>query len=142
MRAGWAYFVSFPQTAKDFEELVRTKLPMPVLTIGGAKALGTALGEQAKAVAVDATDVVLEDTGHWVMEERPKRRWTGSSSSCESSGSSSSLLTSVSTVASSGPPFLPKLIDLVFGTPLLAAGHQWDLEAALVRRHDERCASM
>ncbi len=72
MRAGWAYFVSFPQAAKDFEELARTKLPMPVLTIGGAKALGTALGEQAKAVAVVATAVVLQDTGHWVMEERPK----------------------------------------------------------------------
>lgn len=72
MRAGWAYFVSFPHTARDFEELARTKLPMPVLTIGGDKANGAALAEQAKAVAVDATAVVLQDTGHWVMEERPK----------------------------------------------------------------------
>ncbi len=72
MRAGWAYFVSFPQTAKDFEELARTKLPMPVLTIGGDKANGAALAEQGKAVAVDATAVVLQDTGHWLMEERPK----------------------------------------------------------------------
>ncbi len=72
MRAGWAYFVSFPRTAKDFEELARTKLPMPVLSIGGEKALGAALAEQAKSVAVDATAVVLQDTGHWVMEERPK----------------------------------------------------------------------
>ncbi|WP_235969696.1 alpha/beta fold hydrolase [Anaeromyxobacter diazotrophicus] len=72
MRAGWAYFVSFPQTAKDFEELARTKLPMPVLALGGEKANGAALAEQAKAVAVDATAVVLPETGHWVMEERPK----------------------------------------------------------------------
>lgn len=72
MRAGWAYFVSFPQTAKDFEELARTKLPMPVLSIGGEKANGAALAEQAKSVAVEVTTVVLADTGHWVMEERPK----------------------------------------------------------------------
>jgi len=71
MRAGWAYFVSFPQTAKEFEELARTKLSMPVLTIGGEKALGPALAEQAKAVAGDTTAVILKDTGHWVMEERP-----------------------------------------------------------------------
>ena len=72
MRAGWAYFVSFPRTAKDFEELARTKLPMPVLSIGGEKASGAALAEQARSVAVEVTTVVLENTGHWVMEERPK----------------------------------------------------------------------
>ena len=37
-----------------------------------AKALGSALAEQAKAVADDTTAVILKDTGHWVMEERPK----------------------------------------------------------------------
>src|SRR6266550_6005509 len=31
MRAGWAYFVSFQQAAKDFAELSQTKLTMPVL---------------------------------------------------------------------------------------------------------------
>ncbi len=45
---------SFPKTAKDLEELSRTKLAMPVLSIGGAKANGTALGEQAKLVAAEA----------------------------------------------------------------------------------------
>ena len=72
MRAGWAYFVSFPQTAKDFEELSRTKLNMPVLSIGGEKANGAALGAQAKLVASDVTTIVLENTGHWLMEERPQ----------------------------------------------------------------------
>jgi pimeloyl-ACP methyl ester carboxylesterase len=45
---------------------------MPVLSIGGEKALGATLAEQTRCVAVDATAVVLQDTGHWVMEERPK----------------------------------------------------------------------
>jgi len=72
MHAGWAYFVSFLQAAKDFEQLSQTKLTMPLLTIGGDKSLGEALGQQAKLVATDATVVVLKNTGHWVLEERPK----------------------------------------------------------------------
>jgi pimeloyl-ACP methyl ester carboxylesterase len=72
MRAGWAYFVSFQQAAKDFAQLAQTKLPMPVLTIGGEKSLGDVLGQQAKLVAPNVTVVVLKDAGHWVMEERPK----------------------------------------------------------------------
>jgi pimeloyl-ACP methyl ester carboxylesterase len=71
MHAGWAYFVSFLQAAKDFAQLSQTKLTMPVLSVGGDKANGVALGEQVKLVATDATVVVLKDTGHWLMEERP-----------------------------------------------------------------------
>jgi pimeloyl-ACP methyl ester carboxylesterase len=72
MRAGWAYFVSFPQAAKDFAELSKTKLTMPLLTIGGDKATGQALGEQARLVASDFKVVVLPNTGHWVLEENFK----------------------------------------------------------------------
>ena len=72
MRAGWAYFVSFQQAAKDFAQLSQTKLTMPVLSIGGEKSLGNQLAEQMKLVANDVTVVVLKDTGHWVLEERPK----------------------------------------------------------------------
>ncbi len=72
MHAGWAYFVSFQQAAKDFAQLSQTKLTMPVLTIGGEKSLGEALAQQTKVVATDVTVVVLKDTGHWVLEERPK----------------------------------------------------------------------
>lgn len=72
MRAGWAYFVSFPQAARDFAQLSQTKLTMPVLAIGGEKANGALLGQQMTLVASDARMVVLKDTGHWVLEERPK----------------------------------------------------------------------
>jgi pimeloyl-ACP methyl ester carboxylesterase len=72
MHAGWEYFVSFQQAAKDFAELSKTKLTMPVLAIGGEKANGTVLGEQMKIVATNATMIVLKDCGHWVMEEKPK----------------------------------------------------------------------
>jgi pimeloyl-ACP methyl ester carboxylesterase len=72
MRAGWAYFASWPQLATEFAQLSKTKLTMPVLSIGGEKSLGKELGEQAKLVADNATVIVLKDTGHWILEERPK----------------------------------------------------------------------
>ena len=72
MRAGWAYFVSFGQTAKDFAQLSQMKLSMPALAIGGDKANGELLGQQMKIVASDAKVVVLKNTGHWVLEENPK----------------------------------------------------------------------
>lgn len=72
MRAAWQYFVSWPQTAKDFAELSRTKLTMPVLSIGGEKSLGKELGQQMKLVTTNVLVIVLPDTGHWILEERPK----------------------------------------------------------------------
>jgi pimeloyl-ACP methyl ester carboxylesterase/uncharacterized RmlC-like cupin family protein len=72
MRAAWAYFVSFQQAATDFAELSRTKLTMPVLAMGGEKANGDALGKQVKLVATNVETLVLPNTGHWVMEERPR----------------------------------------------------------------------
>ncbi len=73
MRAGWAYFVAFQQAAKDFTQLSQTKLSMPVLAIGGAKANGDVLGQQMKLVATGATVVVIPNCGHWVLEEQPQQ---------------------------------------------------------------------
>jgi len=67
MRAGWAYFVSFQHAAMDFARLSQTKLTMPVLSIGGEKANGVALGRQVQLVATNARSVTLPNTGHWVM---------------------------------------------------------------------------
>ncbi len=72
MHAGWAYFASWPQLAKDFAQLSQTKLTMPVLSIGGEKSLGNQLADQMKLVANEVTVVVLKDTGHWISEERAK----------------------------------------------------------------------
>jgi pimeloyl-ACP methyl ester carboxylesterase len=72
MRAGWAYFASWPETAKDFAQMAQTKLSMPVLSIAGERASATILGPQMKLVATDVQVIVLKDTGHWLMEERPK----------------------------------------------------------------------
>jgi pimeloyl-ACP methyl ester carboxylesterase len=76
MTAGWAYFAAFPKTASDFAALAKTRLKIPVLSIGGDKSLGVALGAQAKLIASDVTVVVLKDTGHWLMEESPGETMT------------------------------------------------------------------
>jgi pimeloyl-ACP methyl ester carboxylesterase len=72
MRSAWGYFVSFQQAAKDFAQFSQTKLTMPVLSIGGDKANGDALGKQVKLVASNAWSVILPNTGHWLMEESPR----------------------------------------------------------------------
>src|SRR5438874_1727469 len=72
MRAACAYFASWPQLAKDFAQLSQTKLTMPVLSIGGDKSLGNELGAQIKLVADSVTVILLPNTGHWILEEKPK----------------------------------------------------------------------
>jgi len=72
MRAAWKYFASWPQLAKDFAQLSQVKLTMPVLSIGGEKSLGNELGAQMKLVGDNVEVVVLPNTGHWILEERPK----------------------------------------------------------------------
>ena len=72
MRAGWAYFASWPDTANDFRQMAQRKLTMPILSIAGENASAAILGPQMKLVANDVTVTDLKDTGHWLMEERPK----------------------------------------------------------------------
>ncbi len=45
---------------------------MPVLSIAGDKASAAILGPQMKLLAANVTVLELKDTGHWLMEERPK----------------------------------------------------------------------
>jgi pimeloyl-ACP methyl ester carboxylesterase len=76
MAAGWAYFASFPQTAVAFAKLAQTKLTIPVLSIGGEKSLGVALGAQTRLVASNVSVVVVKNAGHWLMEEQPAATMT------------------------------------------------------------------
>jgi pimeloyl-ACP methyl ester carboxylesterase len=100
MAAGFAYFASFQKTAVDFEDLARRKLDIPVLTIGGDKANGVPLGAQAKLIASDVTVVVLENCGHWIMEERPAQTISELTNFLEQSARSPRQ----STIASAQPP--------------------------------------
>lgn len=72
MRAAFEMFKNFnTQDAEDNRKFAVNKLPMPVLTIEGDKAMGGALAIQAKLVAGNVTSITFADTGHWLMEQRP-----------------------------------------------------------------------
>jgi pimeloyl-ACP methyl ester carboxylesterase len=72
MRAGFEYFRNFEQDAKDFAELGKTQLAMPVLVITGEKASGETLIKQTKLVASNVQGQIVKGSGHWLMEEAPQ----------------------------------------------------------------------
>ena len=69
MRAGFEYFKTFEQDAKDFAAFSTTKLEMPFLVLTGEKASGTFLIDQTKLIATNVTGTVVKGSGHWLMEE-------------------------------------------------------------------------
>ncbi len=71
IHAGWQYYISFQKAAEEFPQFAKTRLKMPVLAMGGDKTNGPLLSEQVKLVATDPKIIVLKDTGHWLMDERP-----------------------------------------------------------------------
>ncbi len=73
MRAGFEVFRAFERDAKDFAELSKTKLPMPMLVLTGEKASGDFLITQGRLVADDVKGVVVKGSGHWLMDEAPDR---------------------------------------------------------------------
>lgn len=73
MRAGFEYFKNFEHDAKDFAELGKTKLSMPVLVLTGEKASGTFLIEQTKLVATKVDGKVIGGSGHWLIDEAPQQ---------------------------------------------------------------------
>lgn len=73
MRAGFEVFRAFEQDAKDFGVFAQNKLTMPMLVLTGEKASGNFLIEQARLVNSNVEGVVIEDSGHWLMEEAPQQ---------------------------------------------------------------------
>lgn len=73
IRAGFEYFKSFEQDAKDFAAFSAAKLSMPVLILTGEKASGEFLIEQGRLVASDVRGSVIKGSGHWLMEEAPQQ---------------------------------------------------------------------
>jgi pimeloyl-ACP methyl ester carboxylesterase len=69
MRAGFEVFRAFERDAKDFAELAKTKLKMPMLVLTGEKASGEFLIAQGRLVADTVEGVVVKGSGHWLMDE-------------------------------------------------------------------------
>ena len=72
MHAGFSQFAAFDQDAIDDRALLaRGKLTMPVLAIGGDKSFGPMMAVVMRAAASNVTQIVIPQSGHWLMEEQP-----------------------------------------------------------------------
>jgi pimeloyl-ACP methyl ester carboxylesterase len=72
MHSAFNQFAAFTQDAIDNKAFAaRGKLQMPVLAIGGDKSFGTGMADVLRFVATDVTASVINNSGHWLMEEQP-----------------------------------------------------------------------
>jgi pimeloyl-ACP methyl ester carboxylesterase/uncharacterized RmlC-like cupin family protein len=72
MHAGFLQFAAFDQDATDNRAASALgRLPMPVLAIGGDHSFGTTMAFVMRFAADDVHQVVIKDSGHWLMEEQP-----------------------------------------------------------------------
>ena len=73
LRGGIAYFRSHHVDAAHNREHARTKLPMPVLTMGGTASFGADLEGEIRPLAVNLRSVMIDQCGHYLAEEQPQR---------------------------------------------------------------------
>jgi pimeloyl-ACP methyl ester carboxylesterase len=73
MHSAFNQFAAFAQDARDNKALLGEggKLTIPVLAVGGDKSFGAALADEVRVVATDVTPAVIQNSGHWIMEEQP-----------------------------------------------------------------------
>jgi pimeloyl-ACP methyl ester carboxylesterase len=72
MHAGFAQFAAFDQDAIDNRGFVASgKLTMPILAVGGEKSFGAMMATVMRAAATDVQELVIQNSGHWLMEEQP-----------------------------------------------------------------------
>jgi pimeloyl-ACP methyl ester carboxylesterase len=71
MHSAFAQFLSIPKDVEDNKVSMTTKLTMPVLAIGAAKAFGANVAIIMRNAADNVTEVLIADSGHWLMDEQP-----------------------------------------------------------------------
>lgn len=73
LHAGIEYFRTHRIDAVHNLEHAKTKLPMPVLTIGGTASFGAHLEPELRPLAANLRSVMIDECGHYLAEERPER---------------------------------------------------------------------
>lgn len=56
--------------ANDNRAFAENRLTIPVLTIGGDSSRGKTLSEQVQHITTQPQSLILQNTGHWVLEEK------------------------------------------------------------------------
>jgi pimeloyl-ACP methyl ester carboxylesterase len=64
------WFGAFPQDVKDNHELMKTKLKMPLLAMGGEFSTASFLATHSKLVANNVTETTIKGAGHWIVQEQ------------------------------------------------------------------------
>jgi pimeloyl-ACP methyl ester carboxylesterase len=72
MSRGFAYYRAVAESAKQNQEFSKTKLSVPVLALGGSSATGERLKGSMESLALHVEGGVIENCGHYVMEEQPE----------------------------------------------------------------------
>jgi pimeloyl-ACP methyl ester carboxylesterase len=72
MHSAFAQFLAIAQKDEaDNIKAMQTKLTMPVLAIGAEKAFGANVAIVMRNAATNVKEVIVPNTGHWLMEEAP-----------------------------------------------------------------------
>ena len=72
MHSGFEQFKAFDQDAVDNRAfLAKGMLPMPVLAVGGEQSFGPTMAVVMRAAATNVQELVIPQSGHWLMEEQP-----------------------------------------------------------------------
>lgn len=73
LHGGIEYFRAHTLDAEHNREHAKTKLPMPVLTVGGAASFGVHLEGEIRPLAANMRAVMIDQCGHYLAEEQPER---------------------------------------------------------------------
>lgn len=72
MHAAFEWYRAFDEDIGQNRPQLRTKLPMPVLMLGGAQAGARLMLETAREIATRYETGSIDNCGHWMAEEQPE----------------------------------------------------------------------
>ncbi len=73
LSGGIGYFRAHGVDAEHNRENAKTKLPMPVMTVGGKASFGANLKAQVEPLVEQLHHVMIDECGHYLAEEQPER---------------------------------------------------------------------
>jgi pimeloyl-ACP methyl ester carboxylesterase len=71
LRATMEWYRAFNQDVADNAVYAKTKLTMPVLALGAQYSWNDFVLDQVRGLATNVTGGVIQDSGHWIWEEKP-----------------------------------------------------------------------
>ena len=72
LHGGIEYFRAHTIDAVHNREFAKTKLPMPVLTVGGRASFGANIEPEVRPLVERMRSVMIDECGHYLAEERPE----------------------------------------------------------------------